>query len=201
MELYGVASSRARRALWTLEEIGAEFTFHRVDIGKGEHRQPAFLAINPNGKVPALVDGDITLFESGAICTHIAQRYPEASLLPEPGSRDAALCQQWLFWVVSELEQPLWNMAKHRFILPKELRLAAMAEVATYEWQRPSEILAAHLAGREYMVGDRFTLADIFVGHTLNWARGVKVDLGGEVTEGYLDRMLARPAFQRTLEY
>jgi len=68
MDLYGVASSRARRALWTLEEIGAEFTFHKIDMGKGEHRQPAFLSINPNGKVPVLVDDDITLFESGATC-------------------------------------------------------------------------------------------------------------------------------------
>lgn len=201
MELYGVASSRARRALWTLEEIGAEFTFHRIDMRKGEHRQPAFLAINPNGKVPVLVDGDLTLFESGAICNHIALCHPDANLLPEPGSRNAALCQQWIFWVISELEQPLWNMAKHKFILPKELRLAAMSDVAAYEWQRPSEILAEHLAGREYMVGDTFTLADIFVGHTLNWARDVKVDLGGDVTNDYLDRMIARPAFKRTLDY
>ncbi|MDH3450937.1 MAG: glutathione S-transferase family protein [Gammaproteobacteria bacterium] len=201
MELYGVASSRARRALWTLEEIGAEFTFHKVDVGKGEHRQPAFLAINPNGKVPVLVDGDLTLFESGAICNHIALQHPQAHLLPEPGSRDAALCQQWLFWVVSELEQPLWNMAKHRFVLPQELRLPAMLEVAAFEWRRPAEILAEHLTGREYMVGESFSLADIFVSHTLNWARGAKVDLRSDVAEDYLDRMLARPAFKRTLDY
>jgi glutathione S-transferase len=201
MELYGVASSRARRALWTLEEIGAAFTFHQVDLAKGEHRQPAFLAVNPNGKVPVLVDGNITLFESGAICNHIALQHPQANLLAEPGSRDAALCQQWLFWVVSELEQPLWSMAKHRFILPEAQRIPAMLDVAAFEWQRPSDILAEHLTGRNYMVGESFTLADIFVAHTLNWARGVKVDLRSDAAETYLDRMLARPAFKRTLEY
>lgn len=201
MELYGVASSRARRALWTLEEIGAEFTFHQIDMRKGEHRSPAFLAINPNGKVPVLVDGDITLFESGAICNYIAQQHPHANLLAEPGSRNAALCQQWIFWVVSELEQPLWSMAKHRFILPQDKRIPAMKELALFEWRRPAQILADHLAGRAYMVGESFTLADIFVGHTLNWARGAGVETGSEAAEEYLERMLARPAFKRTLDY
>jgi len=76
-----------------------------------------------------------------------------------------------------------------------------MRDVAEFEWQRPTDLLAAHLAGREYMVGESFTLADIFVAHTLNWARGVKVDLRSDAAENYLDRMLARPAFKRTLEY
>ncbi len=201
MELYGVASSRTRRVLWALEEIGAEFTFHKVDLSKGEHRKPAYLAINPNGKVPAFVDGDITLFESGAVCNYLALKYPNARLLPEPGSRDAALCQQWIFWVISELEQPLWSMAKHRFVLPEARRIPAMLELAAYEWQHPSSILAEHLAGRDYMVGNAFTLADIFVAHTLNWARGAKVALPGAAAEDYLERMLARPAFERTMNY
>ena len=138
-----------------------------------------------------MVDGNITLFESGAICNHIAMKYPQANLLAEPGSRDAALCQQWIFWVVSELEQPLWTLAKHRFILPEDKRVPAMRDVAEFEWQRPTDILTAHLADREYMVGDSFTLADIFVAHTLNWARGAKVDLRSDTAENYLDRMLA----------
>ena len=118
-------------------------------------------------------------------------KYPQANLLAEPGSRDAALCQQWIFWVVSELEQPLWTLAKHRFILPEDKRVPAMRDVAEFEWQRPTDILTAHLADREYMVGDSFTLADIFVAHTLNWARGAKVDLRSDTAKNYLDRMLA----------
>ena len=201
MKLYGMASSRTRRALWTLEEAGAEFTYHEIDLRKGEHRQPSYLSINPNGKVPALVDGDLTLFETGAICNYIAGKYPAAHLLPDPASHDAALCQQWIFWVIGELEQPLWTMAKHRFVLPEQRRVPAMIDVAAFEWQRPGRILEDHLAGREYMVGDAFTLADIFVAHTLNWARGASVDLPGDTIGSYLDRMLERPAFKRTLEY
>ncbi len=201
MELYGIASSRARRALWTLVEAGVEFSFHKVDLAAGDHRKPAFLAINPNGKVPALVDGDLILFESGAICNYIAQKFPEAKLLPQPDTKEAALCQQWIFWVVAELEQPLWSMGKHRFALPAEQRLPQMLEVAAFEWQGPATVLADHLDGREYMIGELFTVADIMVAHTLNWARGFEVPLGSDVTETYLDRMIARPGFEKTLEY
>ncbi len=201
MELYGIASSRARRALWTLVEAGAEFSFHKVDLAARDHRKPAFLAINPNGKVPALVDGDLTLFESGAICNYIAQKLPEAKLLPQPDTKEAALCQQWIFWVVAELEQPLWSMGKHRFALPAEQRLPQMLEVAAFEWQGPATVLADHLDGREYMIGELFTVADIMVAHTLNCARGLEVPLGSDVTEAYLDRMIARPGFKKALEY
>ncbi len=201
MKLYGVASSRTRRPLWALLEAGAQFEFRKLDLAAGEHRGAQFLAVNPNGKVPALVDGDLTLFESAAICDYVANRFPAAGLLPEPGSRELALCRQWMFWVVGELEQPLWNLAKHRFALPREWRIQRMREVAEYEWQAPAAVLARHLEGREFMVGATFTLADILVSHTLNWARGAGIALGADVSEAYLERMLARPAFQRTLEY
>ena len=201
MELYGIAASRARRVLWTLVEAGAEFSFHKIELGSGEHRKPAFLAINPNGKVPAFVDGDITLFESGAICNYIAQKFPEAKLLPQPGTREAALCQQWIFWVVAELEQPLWTMGKHRFALPPKQRLPQMLEIAAYEWLSPAAVLADHLDGREFMIGESFSVADIMVAHTLNWARSFEVPLGSDVVEAYLDRMIARPGFKKTLEY
>jgi len=199
MKIYGQASSRARRALWTCEEAGADYSFHKLDLSQGEHKQEAYLAINPNGKVPALVDGELTLFESGAIVHYIARKYPEARLLPEMDSPEYALCLQWMFWTVSELEQPLWNMGKHRFVLPEERRVPDMLTCAAYEWLRPAEILSEALESREFLVGEHFTVADVLVGHTLAWARGFKVALGSDVLEDYLNRMIARPAFQRTL--
>jgi len=199
MKIYGATSSRARRALWACEEAGADYTFHALDLAKGEHKQDAYLAINPNAKVPAMVDGELTLFESGAIVHYIARKYPEAKLLPELDSPDYARCLQWLFWTVTELEQPLWSMGKHRFALPQERRVPAMLECAAYEWLRPAQILSQALEGHEFLVGDHFTVADIVAGHTLAWARGFKVNLNSAVLEDYLDGILARPAFQRTL--
>ncbi|MGE0789152.1 MAG: glutathione S-transferase family protein [Sandaracinaceae bacterium] len=198
IEVYGAVQSRARRVLWTLEECGAPYVHHPVSPREA-NLDDAYGAINPNRKVPAIRDGELVLFESGAICLHIATKHPDAGLLPEVGTADHARVTQWTFWTCAELEQPLWTMGKHRFALPEAHRVAAMHDVALYEWRRPSRVLAAALAdGRSFLVGDRMSVADVMVGHTLNWARGFEVPLGDDVLEAYLDRMIARDAFQRT---
>lgn len=201
MDIYGVASSRARRALWAAEEAGADYTFRKLNLRAGEHRSPEYLAMNPNGRVPTLKDGDLVLFESAAICKYIARKHPEAELIPNHGTDDYALFEQWLFWTVTELEQPLWSMGKHRFALPKEYRLAEMHRVATFEWSRAAKVLAAALDGRQYIVGERFSVADILLGHTLLWGRGFGAAFESEVLEGYLDRLIERPAFIRTKQH
>lgn len=198
MKIYGAVMSRTRRCLWTAEEAGAAYELVRVDLGKAEHRSEDYLRLNPNGRVPALEDEGLVLFESGAICQYIARKYPVARLLPASGTREAALHDQWMFWTVSELEQPLWSMGKHRFALPKEHRIAAMLETALFEWRRVKVVLDAALEGRAFIVGDHLTVADIMVGHTLNWARGFDVPFESDNLERYLDALIARPAFQAT---
>ena len=200
MKLYGVPSSRTRRALWALEEAGAEFEFERVDIAKGAGRDPDYLSLNPSGKVPTLVDGDLVLSESGAICNYIAAAFPDAMLAPPAGTAERAKCDQWMFFAVSELEQPLWTMGKHRFVLPPGKRVPDIVETADYEWTIAADVLALGLAENDYIVWDRFTIADIMLAHTLFWARGFDVPLGHDPLERYMDRMLARPAFKRTME-
>jgi glutathione S-transferase len=196
MLLYGTIASRTRRCLWTLEELGIEYKFHRVDLTKGEHRGPDYLRLNPNAKVPTLVDGEFVLFESAAICQYLARKTPGSRLLPDgTDPRESARHDQWMSWVLTELEQPLWTMVKHRYALPESLRIPEMLEVAQKEWRRPARVLAEHLEDREFMMGEQFTLADIFVGQTLHWARGTKVELGSGSVEEYADRVLARPAF------
>lgn len=200
MRLYGPPASRTRRCLWALEESGAEFELCVLQLGKGEHRTSAYLAINPNGKVPALVDGDVTLFESGAICNYIGTKFPGAGLTPTAGTDARAEYDQWMFFVCSELEQPLWSLGKHRFVFPPERRIAAMESCAQWEWTVAAKVLAGALDGRTFIAGDSFTCADILVAHTLSWARGFGVDLGHDVLDRYADRMLARPAYKRTLD-
>jgi len=198
MDIYGVVSSRARRALWTAEEAGVDYNFRKINFSAAEHRSPEYLAMNPNGRVPTLKDGDLVLFESGAICKYIARKDPKAGLLPEYGSADYALCEQWIFWTVTDLEQPLWSMGKHRIALPRDYRLPEMHRVATFEWARAAKVLAAGLEGREYIVGQRFSVADILLGHTLLWGRGFGAPFESQVLDDYLDRLIARPAFIRT---
>lgn len=193
LKLYGCPRSRSTRAVWALEEAGAEYEFVNVDLLKGEGRKPEYLQINPYGKVPALVDGDLVLTESAAIVTYIGEKFPACGLVPEDLSQRASYLQ-WVAFTISELEQPLWTLAKHRFALPEQLRLPAIEQTALWEFARAAKVLGQHLQGREYAVGERFTGADILIGHTLGWAKHAKVLLGSDVLEQYAERMLSRHA-------
>jgi len=193
VKLYGCPRTRTIRALWALEMVGAEYDFVVVDLSKGEGQSTAFLALNPNGKVPVLMDGDMYLSESAAICTYLGEKSPDSGLVPEPGSTHKARYLQWCFFVIGELEQPLWTLAKHKFVLPEQRRVPAIAATAEWEFRRAVKVLSAGLEDHEYILGDTFSAADILVAHTLSWARTAKVPIAHDNVEAYADRLLAHP--------
>ena len=195
--LYGMPRTRSFRVLWTLEEVGAEYEYHLVNLGKEEGQAQEFLRLNPGGKLPVLVDGDLVLSESAAICTHLAESHPESALIPAAATSDRARYNQWCFFVLSELEQPLWTIAKHKFALPRDYRVREVIETATFEFARAVKVLDLGLRGREYLVGDNFSVADLLATHTLMWARAAKVELGSGALETYLTRNCRRPAWVR----
>ena len=197
MKLYGCHNTRSLRAAWALEEVGAPFDYVFVDLLKGEGRREAFLAINPAGKVPVLVDGDLVLTESGAIVTYVGERYP-ASLLAPADVRERADYLRWCFFIETELEQPLWTIAKHRFALPKERRIAGVEQTAAWEFEAAAALLDRGLGDRDALVAGRFSAADILAAHTLAWARSMKFALPARL-ESYCTRQLARPATQRAV--
>lgn len=197
MKVYGCPNSRSLRVVWTLEELGAQYEYQHVDIMRGDGRKPEYLRINPGGKVPALVSGDIVITESAAICQWVASRHPAAALVPPSGTAMHAAYLRWTMFVVSELEQPLWTIAKHKFALPAERRVPDVIQTARWEYEKAAALLEEGLAGREFLIGDGFTVADVLAAHTLAWAR--KAAPGAE-TPGladYAERMLARPALAR----
>jgi glutathione S-transferase len=193
LKIYGYPKSRSLRAVWALEEAGAEYDYVKVDLMKGEGRKPEFLAINPFGKVPALIDIALVITESAAILTYIGEKFPDSNLVPTANPARAAYFQ-WVAFTISELEQPLWTLAKHRFALPEHLRLPAIEPTARWEFSKAAGVLHQHLQGRDFVAADHFTGADIMVGHTLTWARNNNISLESEVLDGYADRILSRPA-------
>ncbi len=197
IKLYGMIPTRANRPHWVLEELGLDYQYIKVDLGTAEHRREAFRTINPFGKVPALVDGDLTLFESAAMCTYLADRYGEGRLIPAVGSADRAHHDQWMFFITSELEQPLWVQGKHKFALPEELRVPEIFPVLAWEFRRAAEVLSAALEGKDYLVGDSLSCADICAAHTLIWAEKFKFDIELANLRPYMERLLARPAYGR----
>ncbi|WP_252108202.1 MULTISPECIES: glutathione S-transferase family protein [unclassified Halomonas] len=195
--LYGYPHSRSLRAAWTLEELGVEYRCQHVALDKGEGRAEAHLARHPDGKVPVLEDGDLVLFESVAICRYLAERYGDDTLLPGPAEGRAEV-DQWLCFVATELEQPLWNHAKHTFALPEEQRVAAVIPTCAWEFSRALKALERRYQGQTYLVGERFTLADLFLAHTLSWAKSMKYRLP-DTLERYMTAQLERPAMARAV--
>ena len=197
MKLYGYPRTRATRATWALEEANALYDYVLVDLPGGEARQPAFRALNPAGKLPVLVDDELVLTESAAICTYVADQHPGLRLVPEIGCRQRARYNQWCFFVLTELEQPLWTISKHTMALPEALRVPAVLDTARKEFEVAAELLDRGLGEREFLVGDHFSMADILAAHTLSWARGAGLPLGSERLQAYQKRMTARPALAR----
>ena len=197
--LYEYGPTRSARCRWVLQELGVPFEAVEIDLGAGQHRSPEYLAINPFGRIPALVHGDLTLFESVAICLHLANTFPEGGLLPEPGSRERALHDQWLMFCTNELEQPLWRTHRHLRLHPVERRILADVWAARAEFAKATDVLAATLDGRQHLVGDRLTVADVVLGYTLGWSTWYGLLADSPVLQRYLAGLLARPACPKAL--
>ena len=200
MKLYGYRNGRTLRALWALEEVRAKYEYVEVDIMRGQGREPWFLKINPGGKVPVLDDDGTVITESAAICMHVAEKYPDSKLLPPAGTLERTACYKWISFILTELDAPLWTIAKHRFGLPKERRVGAVIETTEWEFGVAAKILAAGLGNRRYLVGGSFTVADILAGHTLLWAKPARLELGSELLGNYLNTLMPRDAFARARE-
>jgi len=200
MKLYGFAGTRSQRALWGLKEVDADFEFISVNLLEGEHRRPEFLRLNPAGKVPVLVDGDRVIPESAAIVLYLADKYPGKGLLPADLDERAQV-YRWTLFAVTELEQPLWRIARHTMLYPPDKRLPADIELARADFTVMATILDKHLEGREFIVGDRLTVADCVTAYLIDWANEVRLIDAFPRLQAYLARLYARPeAPQRIAE-
>ncbi len=200
IKLFGFFPSRSNRPHWALEEIGEPYAFYQLDFTKGDQQSAFYLNLNPSGKVPALQDGGLVLTESGAICNYLGEKFPEKNLVPKSGTHERASYDQWLLFVLTELEQPLWTKGKHTFALPKDKRVPAVIDTAVWEFSQAAALLSQGLGDREFMVGNHFTMVDIFVTHTLRWAVNFKFQLAHPNLSAYQERMEQRPAYQRMRE-
>jgi glutathione S-transferase len=200
MRLYGMGPTRSLRALWALRELDAEFEFVPVNLPAGENRSPDFLRLNPAGKLPVLVDGDLVLTESAAIVMYLAEKYADKGLMPAELT-ERAQAYRWTMFAVTELEQPLWRMAKHTFIYPEAKRLPEDIALAREEFLAMAAVLESHMDGREFIVGDGVTIADCVTAYVVDWGNENGLIDGFPNLEAYLGRMYARPtAPQRIAE-
>lgn len=150
-----------------MNELGLEYELHPVDLLAGEAQREGFIALNPAAKVPVLVDGDLVLTESAAIQLYLAEKHPEAALIPD-SLLDSAQMHRRIFFLVTEIEQPLWRIARHTFVYPENQRLPSDIELARQECVKMVRVLERHMEGREYIVDDRPSVADFNGAYTLD---------------------------------
>lgn len=198
MKIYGYSTSRSMRAVWAAEEAGLDFEYIEVQMGSDEQngsRSKEYLAINPQGKVPSMVDGEVTITESGAIVNYIASKAADSNLIPADGTALRARYDEICYFVFTELEQPLWSNGKHRFALPEEVRIAEMVtKTAPFEFAKAQKALLTLLGDSAYAVGDNFTMADVHLAHTISWAEKFEFDVDAKLLD-YRNKMMQREAF------
>jgi len=205
IKLYFKEKTRATRPHWLLEELaelggGPAYERVSVDFAGGENRRPEYLRLHPHGLVPALVDGETTIFETAAICLYLADRFIEQGLAPPFGSPLRAPYYQWVAYCPATLEPAIGQYARHTRMLPEPERVPRLAEDGRRRFQECADVLTAALKGREFLVGDCFTTADLLVGGNLLWARRVGLLDAGSPLDDYLNRLLDRPAARRVFD-
>ena len=192
--LYTHPMSRGRIIRWMLEEIGEPYGAEILDYS-GAMKGPEYLAINPMGKVPALRHGSTVVTESAAICAYLADAFPQAGLAPPSGSRLRGPYYRWLFFAAGPLESAATNKAMG-FVLPEGRE--AMAGYGSLD--AVLNTLDAALSHDEYLVGQTFTAADLYVGSHLGWGMMFGTIEKRPAFERYFARLSARPAAQRANE-
>lgn len=194
--LYGSGQSRSFRVLWALEESGLVYDYKQVKIGQtGDDgtQNDTYKKLNSQGKVPTLVDGNLVISESAAILNYIATISPNKNLIPFNNNELRAQYDAVSFFVLSELEQPLWTMAKHRFVLPKEFRLREIKKTAEWEFAKVVSTLSERLNNKEFAINNSFTMADILIAYTLQWAQRSKFDIPDNLVT-YCENLYQRSA-------
>ncbi len=185
-------AGRPLRAAWALEEAGQDYEVVRMTTEEG--KSPEHRARHPLAKVPVLDDGAGFVFESGAIAMHVADLFPDAGLIPPPGSHDRALVYQWVLYGPAEMEPPLVESAMFAQADPER------SAKARSRFDERADALAAALGDRDYLVGG-FTVADIMVGSAVKFT--ARIGFADEIPASlrtYMSRLEERPAYQRALE-
>jgi len=195
--LFEFAPTRSARVRWTLLELGLPF---ESIAGPETFKHPALQSVHPLRKLPALIDEGRPLFESAAICTWLADAHPAKGLIARAGTWERAQHDQWVAFTLAELEANLWSTARNRFIYPEEKRVTQIFEQNAEESKRAAGVLDEHLGGRTWLVGERFSITDIFVGYALNWARLADLTARLPNVEAYCERLLSMPLcpYQKT---
>lgn len=193
LTLYYQQGSRAQRVRWVLEELGLEYQLEHINLGKGESRTPEYRAIHPLGQLPALKVDDEVMIESGAIVQWLAESFPDQGLAPAHDAPQRREFLQWMYFSVTSLEWPAWEIVLHQKILPEKL---AAKEIVPFARKRLKTVLTTlehALEEQDYILAQGFSAADIMLGYIVMWFKDDLADY--PALSSYVERLQQRPAY------
>jgi glutathione S-transferase len=196
LKIYGIAASRTSRPLWVAQELGLDYEHIPQVYEGGATHTPEFLALNPNGHIPVIVDDGIVVWESMACALYLAERFQAAdgSSLAAQNHAERAEILRWTFWTVTECEKDALSFLMHRVAMAEERRKPELALQADRRLAPVLQVLEQHLQGRSHIAGERFTVADICVASVLAWVQRADAMAACPRLADWLQRCLARPA-------
>ena len=192
--LYTNPRSRGRMARWMLEEVGQPYRTEVLDFGT-TMKAPAYLAINPMGKVPALRHGEAVVTEVAAICAYLADAFPQANLAPPPGDRLRAPYYRWLFFAAGPVEAAVSNKALGFAVPPEREGMMGYGSL-----ERVMKVLEDAVSRADYLVGGRFSAADVYIGSQIGFGLMFGTIEKRPAFQQYWQRLGARPAYTRARE-
>lgn len=193
-------SGNGRKVHMLLEEVGASYQLSKLDLMKGEQKNPEYLQLNPNGKVPTLVDDGFVLWESNAILLYLAEKFPAAKLLPTDG-HDRARMFQWLLFEQTTFRPPVSFLFRHTRFTPPDQQDPKAIEQSWSEVRTNMGILQNALSGRDY-IGRTFSVADIAVLPYVYLAKDLGTDLSAwPGVAAYWQRLSERPSWQKIIAW
>ena len=191
LTLFYAPRTRAFRALWFLEELGRPYRIHRIDYQAGEQKRPDFLKLNPSGKLPTVLDGDVAIAETGAILTYLADKYPPGNLAPRPEEPERAAFLRWIFYSGSVME-PAFAEKFFGWDLPAD-------RVGWGNFDTMLKVVTEAVSGSSWLTGDRFTAADLLIGGNLQFGMMTRIlPQEGPIAE-FVARCSERPALKRAM--
>lgn len=192
MKIYTYPKSRSIRVTWTAELLELEYKCIFFDVMNKNENNPSMTM-----KVPALVDGDLVLFESSAICTYLSENYG-ANLLSPVGINEKAIVNQWLAFIINELESPLWTILRHSMFLPESKKVVDIIPIAKEDYLSSIGVLSTALNKNVYIANNKFSIADIFLFQTTQWALNLGFKIPQNVATHH-DNLKSSPAYLKAV--
>ena len=189
-KLYGSLTSRSFRVMWMLEELDLDYEH----IATGPRTEEIY-AFNPSGKVPVLLTDDEVITDSSAILQYLADTHNQFTFAT--GTIERAKQDSFLHFANDEMDSVCWAMAKHKFVLPKELRVSEVIKACEYDWNNAMNTLAKRLGENQFVMGDQFTVPDIVITHVIGWAKLYDFETPDSNLLEYFERNRSRPAYQK----